>query len=136
LKLARRLESAGFPQRQAGDTAEALAEAMSGAPLATDADIASIRTKIVTLGVGLGAEIAALRAEFRAEIAAARAELKAEIRCRGSTLQPGRIFGCARLPSARLAPPSVIHAGPPDGDVAASHHSFGSLHHCTLHRSA
>jgi hypothetical protein len=54
LKLARRLESAGFPQRQAGDTAEALAEAMSGAPLATDADIASIRTEIVTLGVGLG----------------------------------------------------------------------------------
>lgn len=68
LKLARRLEGAGFPPKQTGDTAEALAEAMSGAELATEADIASVRT-----------EIAALRAELKAEIAALRTELKAEI---------------------------------------------------------
>jgi len=61
LKLARRLESAGFPPKQAGDTAEALAEAMSGAELATKADIA------------------ALRAELRAEIAAVEAKLAAQI---------------------------------------------------------
>ncbi len=60
-KLARRLESAGFPPKQAGDTAEALAEAMSGAELATKADLA------------------ALRAELKADIAALRAELKADI---------------------------------------------------------
>jgi hypothetical protein len=79
LKLARRLESAGFPPRQAGDTAEALAEAMAGAELATTANLAELR-------VELKAEIAAVRAELRAEIAsvrtelaALRAELKAEI---------------------------------------------------------
>ena|SRR6516225_8178968 len=72
LKLARRLESAGFPPRQAGDTAEALAEAMAGAELATTADLAALRAE-------LKAEIAALRAELKAEIAAVRAELKAEI---------------------------------------------------------
>ncbi len=68
LKLARRLESAGFPPKQAGDTAEALAEAMSGAELATTADVLSVRN-----------ELAGLRAELKAEIAAVRAELKAEI---------------------------------------------------------
>jgi hypothetical protein len=37
LKLARRLESAGFPAQQAGDMAEAIAEAVS--QLATKADL-------------------------------------------------------------------------------------------------
>ena len=37
LKLARRLESAGFPPQQAGDMAEAIAEAISG--LVTKADL-------------------------------------------------------------------------------------------------
>ena len=74
LKLARRLESAGFPPKQAGDTAEALAEAMSGAELAT-ADIGLVRAEIAAVRTGLKAEIAAVRAE----IAAVRAELKAEI---------------------------------------------------------
>ena|SRR6516162_4526824 len=72
LKLARRLESAGFPPRQAGDTAEALAEAMAGAELATTADLAALRAE-------LKAEIAAVRAELKAEIAELRAEFKAEI---------------------------------------------------------
>ncbi len=64
LKLARRLESAGFPPKQAGDTAEALADAMSGAELATKADLG---------------DIAALRAELKGDIAALRAELKGDI---------------------------------------------------------
>jgi len=72
LRLARRLEGAGFSPQQAGDTAEALAEAMSGAELATTADIVGVRTE-------LKAEIAALRGELKAEIAALRSELKAEI---------------------------------------------------------
>src|SRR5215831_1695304 len=72
LRLARRLEGAGFSPQQAGDTAEALAEAMSGAELATTADIVGVRTE-------LKAEIAALRSELKAEIAALRSELKAEI---------------------------------------------------------
>jgi hypothetical protein len=41
LKLARRLEAAGFPPQQAGDMAEAIAEAVS--QLATKADIAELR---------------------------------------------------------------------------------------------
>ena len=79
LKLARRLETAGFPPRQAGDTAEALAEAMSGAELATEADIGELRSEVASLGAELRAEIAALRTELKAEIAAVRAELRAEI---------------------------------------------------------
>ena len=39
LKLARRLEAAGFSPKQAGDMSESLAEAMSGADLATKADL-------------------------------------------------------------------------------------------------
>jgi hypothetical protein len=86
LKLARRLESAGFPPPQAGDTAEALAEAMAGAELATTADIAELRVEIAAVRAELKAEIAsvrseiaAVRAELKAEIAELRAEFKAEI---------------------------------------------------------
>jgi uncharacterized protein involved in exopolysaccharide biosynthesis len=79
LKLARRLEGAGFPPKQAADTAEALADAMSGAELATTADIVGLRAEIAAVRTELKAEIAALRAELKAEIAALRAELKAEI---------------------------------------------------------
>jgi hypothetical protein len=68
LKLARRLESAGFAPKHAGGNAEALAEAMSGAELATTGDIIGIRSE-------LKAEITALRVELRAEIASVRAEI-------------------------------------------------------------
>ena len=44
LKLARRLESAGFPPQQAGDMAEAIAEAVS--QLATKADLAALKTDL------------------------------------------------------------------------------------------
>lgn len=79
LKLARRLEAAGFPGKQAGDTAEALAEAMSGAELATKSDLALIRTEMAGFRAELKADIAALRAELKADIATLRAELKADI---------------------------------------------------------
>jgi len=71
-KLARRLESAGFPPKQAGDTAEALAEAMSGAELATKADLAAVQA-------GLKAEISALRAELKTEISELRTDLTGDI---------------------------------------------------------
>ena len=89
LKLARRLESAGFPPKQAGDTAEALAEAMSGAELATTADIGLVRNELAAVRAGLKAEIAALRAELKAAIAAVRAELKAEIAAVRAELKAG-----------------------------------------------
>jgi hypothetical protein len=50
LKLARRLETAGFPPKQAGDTAEAPAEAMSGAELATSAISPGSRPKSAPCG--------------------------------------------------------------------------------------
>jgi hypothetical protein len=44
LKLARKLESAGFPQRQAADTAQALAESLGEvSDLATKADLAVVK---------------------------------------------------------------------------------------------
>jgi len=79
LKLARRLESAGFPPKQAGDTAEALADAMSGAELATKADLGAVRADLAAVKTELKAEIAALRAELKGDIAALRAELKGDI---------------------------------------------------------
>ena len=44
LKLARRLEAVGFPSQQAGDMAEAIAEAVS--QLATKADLAALRGEL------------------------------------------------------------------------------------------
>ena len=111
LRLARRLEGAGFSPQQAGDTAEALAEAMSGAELATTADIVGVRTE-------LKAEIAALRSELkaeiaavRAEIAAARSELKADIELlrRDITIRLGSMLVVAvgiLLAAMRYLPPT------------------------------
>jgi len=96
LKLARRLESAGFPPKQAGDTAEAIAEAMSGARLATADDIASLRTEFTTL-----------RAEFKADIAAVRAEI--ELLRRDLTIRLGSMFVVAVgiiLAAIRYLPPA------------------------------
>jgi hypothetical protein len=45
LKLARRLEAAGFPAQQAGDMAEAIAEAVS--QLATKADLRDLEQRII-----------------------------------------------------------------------------------------
>jgi hypothetical protein len=73
LKLARRLEDAGFPPKQAGDTAEALGE------LATKGDIGALKADLTSVESGLRADIATLRAELKADIAALRAELKADI---------------------------------------------------------
>jgi multidrug resistance efflux pump len=106
LKLARRLESAGFPPKQAGDTAEALAEAMSGAVLATTADISSVQTEIAAVRAELKAEIAALRAELKADTAALRAEI--ELLRRDLTIRLGGMIVVAVgvIPAAiRYLPP-------------------------------
>jgi hypothetical protein len=75
-KLARRLESAGFSPKQAGDTAEALAEAMSGSDLATKADLAATKVGIEAEIAGVKAEIAALRVELKGEIALVRRDME------------------------------------------------------------
>ena len=73
LKLARKLrETAHMPQDQAEGVADALAEAMSGAELAT-------KTDVILSGNAIKAEVAATKAELKAEISDVKAELKAEI---------------------------------------------------------
>jgi hypothetical protein len=81
LKLARRLEAAGFPTKQAQDTAEALAETLT-ANLATQADIHAVQGDIRELGLQLRTEISEVRAaireveiKLRADMASLRAEL-------------------------------------------------------------
>jgi hypothetical protein len=81
LKLARRLEATGFPTQQAGDMAEAIAEALS--QLATKADLATLqaatKADIAALQAATKADIAALQAATKADIAALRTELKTEM---------------------------------------------------------
>ena len=107
-KLARRLESAGFPPQQAGDTAAALAEAMSGAQLATSADIASVRTEVTTQGSELRTEIRTQGSQLRAEIAALGSELRAGDCRAGSAELPAEI---AALRSEFRADIAALRAG-------------------------
>ncbi len=61
LKLASRLEAAGFSTKQAQDTSEALAEALT-ANLATQGDVQTLRAEIREIELRLRAEMASLRA--------------------------------------------------------------------------
>ncbi|MBF0560814.1 MAG: DUF1640 domain-containing protein [Alphaproteobacteria bacterium] len=82
LKLADRLQAGGFTSEQAHTAASALAEAASGAELATKGDIEALRTEvkgdIATLRTELKGDIAALRTEVKSDIAALRTELKGD----------------------------------------------------------
>lgn len=69
LKLARRLEGAGFSSKQAGDTAEALAESLrETSDLATKQDLIELRA-------ATKADITELRAATKTDIADLRSEL-------------------------------------------------------------
>jgi hypothetical protein len=74
LKLARRLEAAGFSSKQAQDTAEALGES-STTTVATQADIQGLRAELRETELRPRAEITQTRAELRADIAALRVEM-------------------------------------------------------------
>ncbi len=76
LKLARRLEAAGFSTKQAQDTAEALAETLT-ANLASQADIQAVRSEIRELAVQLRAEMREVELRLRAEMAGLRTEMQA-----------------------------------------------------------
>ncbi len=73
LKLARKLEAAGFPHAQAADTAEALADSLG--------EVSDLATKVdlVELKVELKADMAELRTELKTEMAELRTELKTEM---------------------------------------------------------
>jgi hypothetical protein len=64
LKFARHLEASGLAASAAAGAAEALADALTGADLATRSDI-----------TGVKGEIAALRTEVKAELSATRTEV-------------------------------------------------------------
>jgi hypothetical protein len=74
LKLARRLEAAGFPTKQAQDTSEALADTLT-ANVASQADIHAVQGDIRELGLQLRAEIREVELRLRAEMALLRAGL-------------------------------------------------------------
>jgi len=64
LKLARRLEAAGFPAQQAGDMAEAIAEAVS--QLATKADLRDLEQRmIIKLGGMIVVAVGVILAGFK-----------------------------------------------------------------------
>jgi hypothetical protein len=87
LKLARKLEASGMAGPMAAGTAEALAEAMGGAEVATRADIVGVKAEIGDLRTELKGEIADLRTELKSEIADLRTELKTDIAGLGSQLR-------------------------------------------------
>jgi coiled-coil family 90 protein len=79
LKMAQRLEAAGFSAPQAAGASEALAEAIVGSGLATKDDLAR---EIASVRAEIGAvrsEIGSLRNEFMRELAATKAALSADI---------------------------------------------------------
>lgn len=82
LKMARKLESSGFPPSQAAGVAEAMAEAMSVADLATKADITRLESEMATKTniVRIQADIARLESEMTRIEKDLRAEVKSESR--------------------------------------------------------
>lgn len=82
LKLARGLEAAGLAAPVAAGTAEALAEAMGGADLATKSDIAGLRTELVgrmdAWGADTSAKFAAMSMDMNAKFAAMGMDMNAK----------------------------------------------------------
>jgi hypothetical protein len=75
LKMARKLEAAGFPGAQAAGAAEAMAEAMSGSELATKAVLVGIKTDMA----GIKADLVAVKEDLTREIGVVRTDLTREI---------------------------------------------------------
>jgi hypothetical protein len=107
LRLAQRLEAAGLAAPVAAGASEALAEAMSGAELATKSDIGALRSDLKAVEASLRTDMAAMRTELKGEIGGLRVELKSDmeilkrdmtIRLGGMmTLLLGLAIGAARL---------------------------------------
>ena len=105
LKVARRLQAAGFTEPQAEAVLAAVQEAAGGADLATKADLdavqVALKTEIAEVRAELKAGIAEIRAELKAEIAEVRAVLKAEIADLRSELRQSELRLDARLESVK-----------------------------------
>jgi hypothetical protein len=68
LKMARKLEAAGFPGAQAAGAAEAMAEAMAGAELATKGDLLAVKGDLLH-------EIGLVRSDVEREIGRVRTDM-------------------------------------------------------------
>ncbi|MEI7606273.1 MAG: hypothetical protein WCJ64_02695 [Rhodospirillaceae bacterium] len=80
LKLARTLRvSANMSQEQAEGVADALAEAMSGAELATKSDLAAVAVELKGEIFVVKSDLAATAAELKAEIKASEHRLEAKL---------------------------------------------------------
>jgi hypothetical protein len=83
LKMARKLEAAGFPGPQAAGAAEAMAEAMSGAELATKADLFAVKgdleRAIGSVRTDLERAIGSVRTDLERAIGSVRTDLEREV---------------------------------------------------------
>ena len=86
LKMARRLESAGFSGGQAAGAAEAMAEAMSGGELATKKDLLPVKSELLTVTTGLERDIARVRTDLEHSISQVRTDLEYKIALMGRYL--------------------------------------------------
>jgi hypothetical protein len=110
LKLARKLEASGMTGSMAAGTAEALAEAMGGAELATKTDIAGVKADINDLRTELKGEIADLRTELKGDIVGLGSQLRLEMEVlrRDITIKFGSMLVIAvgvLLAASRYLPP-------------------------------
>lgn len=106
LKMAKRLEAAGFAVSQAAGAAEALV----GAELATRTDMTGVKTEAAALGTEMKGDIAALRTELNGDIGSLRAEALAamELPRRDMTIELGGMMFVAvgvLLAAIRYLPP-------------------------------
>ncbi len=75
LKFARKQEASGMAGAMAAGTAEALADAMSGAELATKADLSDLRTELKADIASVRTELTGLRSEFKSDLELLRRDL-------------------------------------------------------------
>jgi hypothetical protein len=120
LKLADRLEAAGMPPRQAHDTAEALAKALTDT-VATSADIAAVHTDLETSVAAVRGEIRESELRLRNEIATVRtaiSELRRAMRTGDERLRkPGAPHPPPMAPE--LLPCHIERLRPSGGTIVA-----------------
>ena len=93
LKMARKLEAAGFGAPQAADAAEAMAEAMSGAELATKADLLAVKED-------LKREIGSLRTDVERGIGHETGLVRSELARESHLVRTGMVAMETRLTTA------------------------------------
>ncbi len=94
LKMARKLEAAGFPAGQASGAAEAMVDAMTGADLATKADLTSVKAELALVKADLKSEIHTLKIDLENKIDRVETRLdgKIELLRRDMTIRLGAML--------------------------------------------